>query len=606
MKDRYLLKFKKPYSYFGNELNSIHKSHENKIKIAFVYPDLYEIGMSSLGFKLLYHLVNELPYAVVERAFVPGEDLEKYLRQNKIPLFTIESHTSIKDFDLVAFSTQTSMDFTNVLDVLDLSQIEQHSKDRKSPVIFMGGTSSYNPEPLHEFIDFFAIGEGENIFPEIVSIYRDWDRKSKKELLESMFKIRGIYVPEFFEIVNKENGEIKTIKALKDKSIVIKDLVQDINKSYVPLKPVVPFGKTVMDKVNIEIFRGCTRGCRFCQAGIVYRPVREKTLQTIENELETILNNTGYEDVTFLSLSTSDYSDIEGLIAISRKIIKKYNVSISLPSLRIDKFSEQLGKMVVEERVQGLTFAIEAGSERLRKIINKAISNEQILETVKTVAKLGFHVLKFYYIIGLPGETENDILEIAELTKKIHSTAQEFRTSRRPVSIHLSINPFLPQPNTVFQWEGFESIEILQEKKNLLIKALKGKHYKISFSNFKMTYLETALNRGDRKLAKVIESAWRKGCKMDAWSEYFNFDKWMEAFNENGVNPDSYTGKINIDSILPWEHINPGVSKQFLLREYKKTKNEQITEDCRSSSCAACGITEYFDCEAFKQNSYKH
>lgn len=602
MKDKYLLKFKKPYSYFGNELNSIHKTHDKKIKVAFIYPDLYEIGMSSLGFKLLYHLINEMSDVVLERAFAPEEDLENYLRNNKIPLFTIESHTPINQFDLVAFSVQTPMDFTNILNIFNLSQIDIHAEQRKSPIIFMGGTSAYNPEPLYKFMDFFAVGEGENMFPAIISKFKNWNRIDKDKFLETLLEIRGIYIPKFFEVLNEENGKIKSVTPLKGKKFVVKDIVQDLNNSYFPLKPVVPYGKTVMDRAYIELFRGCTRGCRFCQAGIVYRPVREKRLDKIEYELENILKNTGYEEVTFLSLSTGDYSDLDGLILLAKRIIKKYGVSVSLPSLRIDNFKEELGQMVVDERVQGMTFAIEAGSERLRKVINKTITEEQILTTVKRISTLGFHVLKLYYIIGLPTETEEDIISLVNLTKKIYNVAQEYRSSQKPISIHLSINPFMPEPNTVFQWEKFEDIDSLQKKKKMIVKNLKGKNFKINFSNFEMNYIETILSRGDRRLSKVLESAWKNGCKMDGWIEKFNLNNWIGAFKENNLSPDSYADKIDINSILPWEHIKCGVSKQFLIKEYNEAMNEETTEDCRTSLCVGCGIVENFNCSTFNKD----
>jgi len=600
--DKYLLKFKKPYSYFGNELNSIHKTHDKKIKVAFIYPDLYEIGMSSLGFKLLYHLVNEMSDVVLERAFAPEEDLENYLRNNKIPLFTIESHTPINQFDLVAFSVQTPMDFTNILNIFNLSQIDIHAEQRKSPIIFMGGTSSYNPEPLYKFMDFFAVGEGENIFPAIISKFKNWNRIDKDKFLETLLEIQGIYIPKFFEVLNEENGKIKSVTPLKDKKFVVKDIVQDLNNSYFPLKPVVPYGKTVMDRAYIELFRGCTRGCRFCQAGIVYRPVREKRLNKIEYELENILKNTGYEEVTFLSLSTGDYSDLDGLILLAKRIIKKYGISVSLPSLRIDNFKEELGQMVVDERVQGMTFAIEAGSERLRKVINKTITEEQILTTVKRISTLGFHVLKLYYIIGLPTETEEDIISLVNLTKKIYNVAQEYRSSQKPISIHLSINPFMPEPNTAFQWEKFEDIDSLQKKKKMIVKNLKGKNFKINFSNFEMNYIETILSRGDRRLSKVLESAWKNGCKMDGWIEKFNLNNWIGAFKENKLSPDSYADKIDTNSILPWEHIKCGVSKQFLIKEYNEAMNEETTEDCRTSLCVGCGIVENFNCSTFNKD----
>ena len=612
MKATEIVKFQKPYSYFGNELNSIHKDHRGKVKIAFAYPDLYDIGMSSLGYKILYHMLNDIDGVVAERAFMPLSDMEEHLRKSKIPLFSLESHTPLKDFDFIAFSVQTVLDYTNILAMLELSQIPLHSKERAYPLVFMGGTVAYNPEPVTDFIDFFALGEGENELFKLIEEFKKWKNKFtennfksmkvKNEFLKYISSIKGLYVPQLFDVEYKESGRIKKIISLSNQNKVIKDIVPDINKSYFPLKPIVPFGRVAMDKANVELFRGCTRGCRFCQAGMVYRPVREKTVERLKYEMEEILKNTGYEEITLLSLSSSDYSHLDEIIDVAEEISKKYHVSISVPSLRIDKFPEKLGKMIVSQRVHTITFAIEAATERLRNVINKTINEDDIFSTVKKAVSLGFHTMKFYFMIGLPTETEEDVMAIPSLVKRIYKYGNKFRNFKKPFSVHLSINPFMPQPNTVFQWEAFDSLENLNKKMDMIKSELKGRQYKVDFGYFNMNYLEVVLERGDRRLNKVIETAYRNGAKMDGWTEFFNLSLWEKAFKENNLSMEFYASAIPKDTLLPWDHLQSGVSKRYLLFELDKAHKGKTTHDCRDGICNGCGITDFFVCPVLEKN----
>lgn len=597
----YILKqVEKPARYTGGELNMVKKDASKvDVRFALCFPDSYEIGMSHLGMQILYGMFNAREDVYCERVFAPWNDMEEKMRENSIKLFGIESQEEIRKFDFVGFSILYEMAYTNILNMLDLAGIPLYSKDRteEDPIICAGGPCVNNPEPMADFIDFFYIGEGEAKYDEIFDLYKE-HKGTKKEFLEKIATIDGIYVPEFYEVKYNEDNTIMKIEPISDKANtnIKKAIVADFNKAYFPEKPVVPFIEAVHNRITLEVFRGCIRGCRFCNPGFMYRPIRSKSVDTLMQQLEAQVRSTGYEEVSLISLSTSDYV---GIGELTHQIIDKYSkehISLSLPSLRIDEFSLDLMEKLGEVRKSGLTFAPEAGTQRMRDVINKGLTEEEILDGCRIAFEGGFNRVKLYFMMGLPTETDEDILGIAELVKKI--IGQYFsvpKEKRSPgISVNLSASCFVPKHNTPFQWEAQNSYEDFERKQQILKSAIRQiKQAKYRYHDAKTSVIEGVLSRADRRIGKIIYDAWKLGAKFEAWSDYFDYSKWTEAFKINNTDIDFYnTRKRDITEVLPWDHINVGVNKEFLLKEKEKSEQCQVTQNCKSK-CAGCGSMQY-------------
>ncbi|WMJ79028.1 MULTISPECIES: TIGR03960 family B12-binding radical SAM protein [unclassified Sedimentibacter] len=597
--DRELLSVEKPARYVGSELNSVVKDKEKtSVRFAFAFPDVYEVGMSHTGLHILYHMLNSIENVWCERVFAPWTDMEEVMRKNSIPLYGLESKDELKEFDFIGFTLQYEMSYTNILNMLDLGGIPLKSKDRTDnmPIVIAGGPCAYNPEPLHEIVDLFTVGEAEELLPELLGIYEKEKLNgfNKLKFLEKASQLEGIYVPQFYEEVYNEDNTIKERKVLNNnaKDIITKRIIKDMDKVYYPDKSILPYIDVVHDRVVLELFRGCTRGCRFCQAGMVYRPVREKKSDTLVNQAESMLNSTGHDEISLTSLSSGDYSCLPDL---TLKLLDKYendNVSISLPSLRLDSMTFDIIQRLQEVRKSGLTFAPEAGTQRMRDVINKNLTEEQILGPVETAFKLGWSTVKLYFMIGLPGETMEDVLGIKELSYKIKD--KFFARPKEEIKGNLKINSsascFVPKPFTPFQWTAQNSIEEFYDKAKMLQREIKDKKVSFSYHEPKLSYLEAVFARGDRRLSKVLISAWEKGCRFDGWYDMFDFDKWMEAFNETNVDPDFFAKRQReITEVLPWDFIDVGVSKKYLISEYEKSLEAMTTHDCRLG-CTNCGV----------------
>jgi len=590
-------KVEKPGRYTGKEFNEIVKE-ENKstIKIALTFPDLYEIGMSYLGYKILYEIINRRDDALAERVFSPALDMERLLRNRQLPVFSLETYRPLNSFDIVGFTIQHELCFSNILNLLDLGQIPLRSEDRKeeNPLIIAGGPGAFNPEPLTHFIDLFVIGEGEEIIEEIIEIYKKWQEKkqSRTELLKKLAHIDGIYIPSHYEVSYFEDGKIKSItpKQKQIPPLIKKRLISNFNQVYsCPLFPIVPNIKVVHDRITLEIFRGCTRGCRFCQAGMIYRPVREKSVEKLIKLAEEILAHTGYEEISLSSLSSSDYSKIEKLITQLVDKFKEKGVGVSLPSLRIDTFSVDLAQQVQRVRKTGLTFAPEVGTQRLRNVINKNVQEEDLYLSMRAAFKAGWRKIKLYFMVGLPTETDEDVEGIIRLVNKVDHIGKEV-TGRR-VNINISVSAFIPKAHTPFQWEAQEEKDILSQKLKYLNNRLRRRNISFSYPDIDRSYLEAVFARGDRRLGEVLEKAHYSGCKFDAWREQFNFEAWQEAFVESGLSMEFYANRERKDDeILPWDHISCGVNKEYLLKEKEKALKGEMTPDCRFDSCNSCGV----------------
>lgn len=599
--EKILYKVKNPVRYIGNEWNMVKKDWaEDKIKVALAFPDLYEIGMSHLGLKLLYHLLNEEEDIICERTYAPWIDMEELMREEGIPLFSLENKKAISEFDIFGFTLQYEMSYTNIINMLDLAGLPLYSKDRdeKYPLVIGGGSIVFNPEPIAAFFDIFFIGEAEDGVVELVRKYRELKDKAlkKEEILFELSQIPGVYVPSLYDVSYDENGRIKAIKpelpGVKEK--IQRQVVSNLDQAYYPTKMIMPYMNVVHDRAVIEIARGCTRGCRFCAAGISYRPVRERSKETIIRLADEILKNTGYDEISLTSLSTMDYSDVADLVKTMARRYEKDKVSISLPSLRVDRFSVNLAREVQRVRKTGLTFAPEAGTQRLRDVINKGVQEEDLYDAVQAAFEEGWSTIKLYFMIGLPTETMDDIAGIVDLAKRVLQIGEEVRknTSRqmKKIQVNVSVSTFVPKAFTPFQWVAMDSKEVIEEKQKYLKEHLTDRGLSFSWNNPDLSLLEGVFSRGDRRLAPVIESAWRKGARFDGWGELFAIDKWEAAFRENQLDMSSYLRARELDELLPWDHIDVGVNKKFLRKEYKAAHAGELTRDCRQVGCTGCAI----------------
>ena len=593
---RILPQVQKPARYVGGEYNQIVKDKKNvDVRVAFCFPDTYEIGMSNIGMRILYGLMNEMPGVWCERVFAPWGDMEAEMRKHAIPLYALESHDPVKAFDLIAFTIGYEMSYTNILNMLELSCVPLLAREREGleNIVFAGGVCAVNPEPLADFIDFFSLGEGEEITKEIIECYRQAkkDGCTKQEFLLRVSKIDGVYVPSFYEHTYNEDGTLAAITPKNGAPArVRKRIMQDMDKSYFPTKTIVPSTEIVHDRTNLEIFRGCIRGCRFCQAGFCYRPVRAKSVDTLCGQAIESLEDSGNSEMTLASLSTSDYRKLPELADKLLDYCEPRKINLSLPSLRADNFSRDLMLRVQKVRKSGLTFAPEAGSQRLRDAINKNVTEREILETCATAFSGGWNSVKLYFMLGLPTETDEDVAAIAELVNKIvYCWRQNATNKKRRLSINLATAFFVPKPFTPFQWEKQTSPEEYLRRVHLLQSCLTARGVDYRYHESDLSRLEAVLARGDRRLSKVLLRAHELGCKLDGWDEYFRYDLWMQAFSDCGVDPEFYTTRgFAEDEILPWQTIDIGVSRDFFLRERALAYQSVTTPDCRTK-CAGCG-----------------
>ena len=591
----------KPARYTGGEFGSIIKpAEEVEATIALAFPDVYEVGMSYLGFKILYHLLNKTAGVQAERVYAPWIDMEAKMRERNIPLRTLETEKTLAECDIVGFTLQYELSYTNILNMLELGNVPVLSADRKDndPFVIVGGPCVYNPEPLADFFDFAIIGEGEEIMIEVMEAYKAWKKAGKVGgrvgFLNEVVKIQGIYVPSFYETVYNEDGSVAEVKVINEAApaAVEKRVIKDMNTVDFPDAPIVPFNDIVHDRIMLEVFRGCTRGCRFCHAGMVYRPIRERKPEVLKELARKLVDSTGYNEMSLVSLSSADYSCLAPLVHDLIAEFKDERVSVSLPSLRIDSFSVDIAKEVQAVRKSGLTFAPEAGSQKMRDVINKGVTEEDLMNAVAAAFKSGWNSVKLYFMIGLPFETDEDILAISDLAKKVQYKYYEI-TGKRGCKVTVSASGFVPKPYTAFQWFAQNDIETLRRKQFLLKDALKVKNITFQYHDAKTSIVEAIFARGDRRLGKVLLTAWQKGARFDGWSDCFSYDRWLESMAECGLDKDFYAARTRGENeVFPWEHVQPAVSRKFLWREWEKAQAQELTHDCRRSTCTGCGVCQ--------------
>ena len=604
--DEILLNIEKPARYIGGEVNSVMKDKEKvDIRFAMCFPDVYEIGMSHLGIQILYDMFNRRGDTWCERVYSPWSDLDKVLREKNIPLFALESQDPVCDFDFLGITIQFEMCYTNILQILELSHIPLHASERTAadPFVIGGGPCTYNPEPLAEFFDIFYIGEGETVYDELLDVYKSWkgSGKSRKEFLEMAAQIEGLYIPSFYDPVYNEDGTLKSFSPnnVHAPAAVKKQVVMDVTDASYPMKPVVPFIKATQDRVVLEIQRGCIRGCRFCQAGMIYRPTRERNVDKLKEYARAMLKNTGHEEISLSSLSSSDYSELKELVTFLIDEFKGKGINISLPSLRIDAFSLDVMSRVQDIRKSSLTFAPEAGSQRMRNVINKGLTEEDILDGAGQAFEGGWSKVKLYFMLGLPTETEEDMREIARLSDRVARRYYEIPKEQRngKCQITASSSFFVPKPFTPFQWapmctaeEYMRRAEIVKEEFHA---QLNRKSLKYNWHDAQVTVLEGVMARGDRKVGKVIEEAYRLGCLFDSWTESFRNELWIQAFENTGIDPSFYNlRERSEEELFPWDFIDTGVSRSFLRGEWERAVQETVTPNCRQQ-CSGCGAARF-------------
>ena len=598
-----LMSVQKPARYMGGEFNSIMKNPEDvDVRFAFLFPDTYEVGMSHLGMKILYHTINRRDDAWCERVFSPWVDMADLMRENDIPLFSLESRTPIRDFDLLGATLQYEMSYTNILDALDLAGIPLRAADRTDgPFVIVGGPCAFNPEPLAPFVDLVAIGDGEDETHQVIDCYKAWKASGapREEFLRAAAKIRGVYVPSLYDVNYNEDGAVASIRPKEGSGapeVVRKAMVANLTAADYPEKLIVPFGEVVHNRIMLEIFRGCTRGCRFCQAGMIYRPVRERSMDRLMEMAEKLVAATGYDEISLMSLSSGDYSCLPEL---AHRMVEKFaqkRVRISLPSQRIDNVLTDTLRETQKVKKTGLTLAPEAGTQRLRDVINKGVTEDDLMRAVTDAFEQGWSSVKLYFMIGLPTETDEDVLGIADLAQKVRRCYFAVPKERRAPGLRITVSAsvFVPKNFTPFQWSAQLDYDTVVRRQQLLRNALrdvKGVDFKYHAPD--VSYIEAVFARGDRRLADALERAYRLGCRMDGWSDQFRYDLWLQAIRECGLDPDFYACRERaLDEVLPWDHLDAGVTKSFLKREWEKAQRGETTHDCRKG-CVGCGVNRY-------------
>lgn len=596
----------KPGRYLGNELNAVHKEMDKiSVHIALAFPELYEIAMSYIGFDILYHVLNRQDHLWAERVYAPWPDMEAKMRAQQLPLYSLESFTPLSEFDLIGFTLQYELTYTNILNMLDLGGVTLFSEKRKEhePFVIGGGPCSCNPEPMAAFMDAFLIGDGEEAFSEIADAIGKGRRagKTRRQILGDLSRIHGVYVPSFYEAEYDASGHFSALNKNEDGAPdhILTRILPGLQNAFYPQNPIVPLVEVTHDRLAVEVMRGCTEGCRYCNAGMIYRPTRERAPEDIIEQIDGVLKNTGYEEVSFLSLSISDYSQLNTLMRSSRQTLAGKNINVSFPSMRLDSFTPEIAAFASSVRKSGFTFAPEAGSERLRRVINKNISSEDLFNALHIALENGWKLLKFYFMIGLPTETEEDVEAIADLIDEVVKISNSYGRIR----FNISVSPFSPKPHTPFQWEKQDTSEEFLRKISILRQRFsKYRQVKMNWRNPEVSLLECVLGRADRRMAQVIFDAWKNSAKFDGWSEYFNMDIWRQAAQKNNLPFEWFARELDTESPLPWDHIDKGISKNFLLNDRKEAFAEQIKTDCKQGSCYGCGIqrkhrfAEYADC----------